>query len=91
MNYSVELTKRAKKQLSKLDKPTAKLITSWLYKNLQNCTDPRLHGKGLTSNLSGKWRYRVGDYRLLAEIQEDKVIILILEIKHRSTVYKDKK
>jgi len=87
LNYSVEFTKRAKKQLEKLDKPTAKLIVSWIYKNLHNCTDPRQHGKGLTSNRSGQWRYRVGDYRLLADIQEDKIVILILEIKHRSTVY----
>ena len=87
MNYSVELTKKAKKQLEKLDKPTAKLIVSWIYKNLHNCNDPRQHGKGLTANRSGQWRYRVGDYRLLAEIQEDKIVILILEIKHRSVAY----
>lgn len=87
MNYSVELTKRAKKQLEKLDKPTAKLIVSWIYKNLHNCNNPHQHGKGLTANRSGQWRYRVGDYRLLAEIQDDKIVILILEIKHRSTVY----
>ncbi|MCM1132633.1 MAG: type II toxin-antitoxin system RelE/ParE family toxin [Ruminococcus flavefaciens] len=87
MNYAVELTKKAKKQLSKLDKPTAKLIVSWIYKNLHNCADPRQHGKGLTSNRSGQWRYRVGDYRLLAEIQDDRVVILVLEIGHRSDIY----
>ncbi|MCM1507922.1 MAG: type II toxin-antitoxin system RelE/ParE family toxin [Ruminococcus flavefaciens] len=87
MNYSVEFTKNAKKQLAKLDKATAKLITSWIYKNLQNCTNPRQHGKGLTANRSGQWRYRVGDYRLLADIQENRIVILILEIGHRSTIY----
>lgn len=87
MKYTVELTEKAKKQLSKLDKHTAKLIVSWLYKNLWNCENPRAHGKGLTSNRSGQWRYRVGDYRLLADMQEDKVIILILEIGHRSEIY----
>lgn len=88
MNYTVVLTEKAKKQLSKLDKQTAKLIVSWLFKNLQGCTNPRQHGKGLTSNLSGYWRYRVGDYRLIADIQDNVVTILILEIKHRSEAYK---
>ena len=87
MKYSVILTSRAKKQLSKLDKPTAKLITSWMMKNLQGCENPRAHGKGLTANRSGQWRYRIGDYRVLAEIQDDKVIIMVIEIGHRSTVY----
>ena len=54
---------------------------------MHKCTNPRQHGKGLTSNRSGQWRYRIGDYRLLAEIQEDKIIILILEIGHRSVIY----
>ena len=88
MKYSVVFTEHAKKQLSKLDKFTAKLIASWLMKNLQGCENPRQHGKGLTSNRSGQWRYRVGDYRLIADIQDDKVIILILEIGHRRDVYK---
>ena len=88
MKYSVVFTERAKKQLSKLDKPTAKLISMWLMKNLQGCENPRQHGKGLTSNRSGQWRYRVGDYRILAEIQEDNIVILILEIGHRRNIYK---
>ena len=85
--YSVEFTAKAKKQLSKIDKTTAKLITSWLLKNLQGCENPRLHGKGLTSNRSGQWRYRVGDYRLSADIQDDKIIILILDVGHRREIY----
>ncbi|MDE6671436.1 MAG: type II toxin-antitoxin system RelE/ParE family toxin [Ruminococcus sp.] len=88
MKYSVEFTKSAKKQFSKLDKSTAKLIISWIYKNLQNCSDPYQHGKGLTADRSGQWRYRVGDYRILADIQEEKIVILILEIGHRRDIYK---
>ena len=87
MKYSVILTERAKIQLSKLDKPVAKLITSWLRKNLQGCENPRAHGKALTANHSGQWRYRIGDYRVIAEIQDDKVIIMIVEIGHRRNVY----
>ena len=63
-------------------------IMGWIRKNLEGCTDPRQHGKGLTANRSGEWRYRIGDYRLIAEIQDNKILILILHIGHRSEIYK---
>lgn len=87
MKYTVEYTAQAVKELKKLDRRTRALIIGWIEKNLIGCSDPRQHGKGLTSNRSGQWRYRVGDYRLLAEIQENKVVILILSVGHRSKVY----
>ena len=87
MSYHVEFAKRALKDLKKLDKSTASLILGWIRKNLEGCADPRVHGKGLTANHSGEWRYRVGDYRLLAEIQDGKLVILMLTIGHRSEVY----
>ncbi|MDO4920919.1 MAG: type II toxin-antitoxin system RelE/ParE family toxin [Phascolarctobacterium sp.] len=87
MNYRVVLTPNAKKQLKKLDKHTTTLIIGWLRKNLEGCANPRQHGKALTANRSGQWRYRVGDYRLIAEIEDDKIIILILAIGHRREIY----
>ena len=87
MSYHVEFAKRALKDLKKLDKSTASLILGWIRKNLEGCADPRVHGKGLTANRSGEWRDRVGDYRLLAEIQDGKLVILMLTIGHRSEVY----
>ena len=87
MRYKVEFTQRALKDLKKLDRHTAALILGWVRKNLENCENPRIHGKGLSANRSGQWRYRVGDYRLLAEIQDDKIIILILNVGHRRDVY----
>lgn len=87
MSYHVEFSKRALKDLKKLDKSTAALILGWVRKNLEGCADPRVHGKGLTANRSGEWRYRVGDYRLLAEIQDGKLVILMLTVGHRSEVY----
>ena len=89
MKYSVVFSKDALKELKKLDKYTASLIVGWVRKNLDGCENPRAHGKGLTANYSGKWRYRVGDYRLLSEIQDDKVVILVLRVAHRSEVYKE--
>ena len=87
MTFHVEFSKAALKELKKLDRPTASMILGWVRKNLEGCEDPRQHGKGLTANRSGQWRYRVGDYRLLADIQDNTVIILILHIGHRSDIY----
>ncbi len=87
MIYHVEFTKEALRTFKKLDKHTALLITAWIRKNLEGCENPRAHGKGLTANKSGEWRYRIGDYRLIADIQDEKVLILILEIGHRRSIY----
>jgi len=87
MIFSVEYTQQAVKELKKLDKHTRALIFSWIEKNLVGCEDPRIHGKGLTANRSGQWRYRIGDYHLIAEILEDKVVILILNVGHRRDIY----
>ena len=87
MTYRVELTDTAKKQLKKMDKHTAALIIGWMRKNLEGCENPRVFGKGLTANRSGQWRYRIGDYRLIAEIEEDRIVILILSISHRRDIY----
>ena len=85
--YKVEYTPKAARQITKLDKIIRKLIFAWIDKNLQDCENPRIHGKGLTANRSGQWRYRIGDYRVISEIQDDKIIILVLEIGHRSKIY----
>ena len=88
--YTVEFTERAKKQLKKLDKHISALIIGWIEKNLIECSNPRIYGKGLVGNMSGEWRYRIGDYRIIAEIQEEKIVILVLDIGHRKSIY-DKK
>lgn len=85
--YKVRFSERAKKDLKKPDKHTAALILGWIRKNLENCENPRAHGKALTANLSGTWRYRVGDYRLLALIEDETITILILNIGHRREIY----
>ena len=88
MNYSVETTTRFDKEFKKLDSYTKRMIKAWIEKNLIGCTDPRQHGKGLTANRSGQWRYRIGDYRLICQIEDDRLVILALNIGHRSEVYK---
>ncbi len=83
MKWQVVLSKEAMKQLKKMDAYTAALLTGWMRKNLEGCEDPRLHGKALTANRVGQWRYRVGDYRILAELQDERVIILVISVGHR--------
>ncbi|MBR2215958.1 MAG: type II toxin-antitoxin system RelE/ParE family toxin [Selenomonadaceae bacterium] len=86
--YNVEYTNAAIKHLRKLDKPIQSMIYDWIGKHLEGCSDPRAYGKALTGNLSGKWRYRVGDWRLIASIEDNRVIILVLDVAHRSEIYK---
>ena len=87
MKYSVEYSKGAIKDLKKLDRFTQTLILGWIEKNLLDCENPRAHGKSLTANRSGQWRYRIGDYRLICHIDDDELIILALNVGHRRTVY----
>ena len=87
MKYQVVFTERAKKQLKKIDKYVASLIIGWVEKNLQNCENPRQHGKNLIANKLGQWRYRIGDYRLICEIQDEQITILVLEVGHRKNIY----
>ncbi len=88
MSYHVKTTPRFDKEFKKLDKYTQQMIKSWIGKNLQNCENPRAHGKGLTANKSGQWRYRIGDYRLLCLIQDQELIILALTVGHRRDIYR---
>ncbi len=86
--YRVETTAAFDKQFRKLDKSVQQLIAKWIKKHLIDCEDPRTQGKGLTANLKGYWRYRIGDYRLLVEIIDEKLVIIAVEIGHRKEVYK---
>lgn len=87
MSYAVEYTDRAVKELKKLDRYTKQMIKAWIDKSLVGCEDPRVHGKALTADRRGQWRYRIGDYRLICSIEEDRLVILALSIGHRSEVY----
>ena len=88
--WRLEFSKRADKQLSKMDPGIRRVILAWLLKNVDGCEDPRAHGKGLTANRSGKWRYRVGDYRILCEIRDEELVVLAIEIGHRSDIYQNR-
>ncbi len=87
-NYSVEYTKQALKALEKFETDIREKIIEWIETNLQGCENPRLYGKALQGQLKGKWRYRVGDYRIVARIEDDKVLIMILDADHRRQIYR---
>ena len=87
MTYEVATTARFDREFKKLDRYTQRMIKSWIDKNLVGCLDPRQHGKGLTANRSGQWRYRIGNYRLICEINDNELIILALSVGHRREIY----
>ncbi len=88
MVWKIELSETARKQLAKLDKDEAKRITKFLRQRLAVIENPRSAGKALTGPLGGLWRYRVGDYRLICEIQDGVLRILVVKIGNRREVYK---
>jgi mRNA interferase RelE/StbE len=77
MEYKVIYRKRYEKKLKKIDKKQRDLIIAWIEKNLEKTKNPRKSGKALKGSLNSYWRYRIGSYRIIAEIQ-DKYIKIIL-------------
>ena len=89
MVWRIELTATAAKRLAKLDKGEAKRITSFLRQRLAVLDDPRTTGKALTGpHLGAYWRYRVGDYRIICDIQDSALCVLVIEIGNRREVYR---
>lgn len=87
MIYELVTTERFDKSFKKLDRQTQRIIKAWIEKNLMNCENPRQHGKGLTANRSGQWRYRVGDYRILADIRDEEIVLILVDVGHRRSIY----
>lgn len=90
MAWAIELHPQAAKQLRALarkDRRTAKAITDYLAE-VERADNPRTRGKALAGPLAGLWRYRVGDWRVVVDIHDDRLVILALDIDHRSRVYR---
>jgi mRNA interferase RelE/StbE len=88
LTWRIEITRTAEKQIAKLDRVTQKSIQRFLRERLVPAEDPRQWGKPLHGEKRGLWRYRVGDYRLICDIQDEKITVMILEIGHRKGVYR---
>ena len=87
MTWTVEFDDAAAKELRKLDKQAQKDILKYLRERIATDEDPRRFGKPLSRNLAGLWRYRIRDYRLICNIEDNKLIVLILHVGHRKDVY----
>ncbi len=88
MAWRIDLAESAKKQLSKLDQPAAKQITTFLRERVAGAENPRSTGKALTGPLGGLWRYRTGDYRIVCDIQDNALRVLVIKIGNRREVYR---
>ena len=87
MKYRLLLEENAVRQLKKLDPFQQRLVLSWLRRNLDGTENPRAKGKGLSGNLTGAWRNRIGDYRVICRIRDEVCEVIAIEIGHRSKVY----
>jgi len=85
--WAIEFEDSAQKELAKLDKQAQKDIIAFLRHRVAEREDPRDYGAPLRGELAGLWKYRIGAYRVVAAIQEERVIVLVLRIGHRSKVY----
>ena len=84
----VEITRAAEKQIFKLDREAQIAIQSFLRERLVKTDNPRQWGKPLQGEKRGLWRYRVGDFRLICDIQDEKITVLVFEVGHRKDVYR---
>ena len=84
MTYKIVPTPKFAKNFKKLDPFVRKQIKSYLNRFTDN---PRAKGKALVANRTGQWRYRIGAYRVIVNIQDNELIILALEVGHRRDIY----
>jgi mRNA interferase RelE/StbE len=87
MAWKVEISPTALKQLNKLDRPVSHRILKFLRERVEKLDDPRTIGGRLQGTLSEFWKYRVGDYRLICSLQNDRLVVLVLRIARRREVY----
>ena len=85
--WRVEFDSEAARDLRKLGAEPQRLILRYLRQRIATSQDPRRFGRPLTGDLKGLWRYRVGDYRIVAAIEEDRFVVLIVTVEHRREVY----
>ncbi len=87
MAWKIEYTGSAERELKKLDKPTARRILDYMDNQVAKLDDPRSVGKALTGELGAFWRYRVGDYRVICDIKDCEITVMVLRVGHRREVY----
>jgi mRNA interferase RelE/StbE len=87
MNWVYRFDERALKELKKLGRAARLDIIAYLDEGVAGKADPRRFGKGLKANLAGLWRYRVGHYRILCQITDRELLVLVVAVGHRKDIY----
>jgi mRNA interferase RelE/StbE len=86
--WRIEITRTAEKQIQKLNRTAQESIIRFLRERVQLTANPRQWGKPLQRGKQGLWRYRVGDYRLIGDIQDEKITVLVVRVGDRKDVYR---
>ena len=87
-SWRIEIARTAERQILKLGSQAQKSIQRFLRERLAAASDPRQWGRALQGDKRGLWRYRVGDYRLICDIQDERITVLLLEVGDRKDVYR---
>jgi mRNA interferase RelE/StbE len=87
VSWVCKFDRRALRELNKLDSQSQQKILAYLEERIELDADPRRFGKRLKANLAGLWRYRVGNYRIICQIVDNELIVLVLAVGHRKTIY----
>lgn len=87
MSWVYKFDERALKDLKRLDRQAQVRIIDYLDTRVVQGGDPRTLGKALKSNLAALWRYRVGDYRILCQLRDHELIVLVIAVGHRKDIY----
>lgn len=88
MAWEIRFSPRASKSFKKLDTSERRRISTFL-REVAGLEDPRSRGKAMTANKAGLWRWRIGDYRVVADIVDDQVVVVVVDVGHRSKIYID--
>jgi len=86
--WTVSFEPRAFTELSKIDRKAQRRIIRFLQERVAGSRDPRQFGKPLKGEKAGLWRYRIGDYRVVSQIQDERSVVLVLRVGHRGGVYR---
>jgi mRNA interferase RelE/StbE len=88
MAWKIEFAASAEKELAKLDRTMIRRILGFLHERVAKADNPRSLGKALKGPLGDFWKYRVGDYRMVCDIQDQEIMVLVVRVRHRSKVYR---
>jgi mRNA interferase RelE/StbE len=89
VSWKIEYDSDASKDLRKLDRSIQREILDYMDRRVGRADDPRRFGKPLRGSKFGLWRYRLRDYRIVCELQDKRLLVLVVSIGHRSTIYED--